>query len=83
VLRSGGRLVITDWCDDFLACRLCDRVLRLLDPAHQRTYGRAECGGFLETMGFLDVRVERYRSTWPWGMMTATARAPEVGPAAP
>src|SRR4026209_489132 len=29
VLRPGGRIVITDWCDDYLACRLCNLYLRL------------------------------------------------------
>jgi ubiquinone/menaquinone biosynthesis C-methylase UbiE len=77
VLRPGGRLVMTDWCGDYLACRLYDFALRLLDPAHRRTYGREECGGLLRTMGFADVHVERYRVSWPWGMMTATARTPE------
>jgi len=28
VLRPDGQLVLTDWCDDYLACRLCDRILR-------------------------------------------------------
>jgi hypothetical protein len=28
----------------------------------------------LSASGLVDVRVERYRSIWPWGMMTATAR---------
>ena len=36
VLRPGGRLVITDWCDDYLACRICDIVLRVFNRAHQR-----------------------------------------------
>jgi ubiquinone/menaquinone biosynthesis C-methylase UbiE len=75
VLRPGGRLVLTDWCGDYLACQLYDWTLRLIDPAHRRTYTRAECGGLLGGTGFAEVRTEKYRLTWLWGMMTATARA--------
>lgn len=74
VLAAGGRLAITDWCGDFLACRLYDWALRLLDPAHQEVLTAAACTGLLRAGGLLDVRVERYRAAWPWGMMTATAR---------
>jgi ubiquinone/menaquinone biosynthesis C-methylase UbiE len=73
VLSPGGRLAITDWCGDYLACRLYDRVLRLLDPAHQQVLTAAACRRLLDATGWIDVRLERYRPTWPWGMMTATA----------
>src|SRR5262245_30322455 len=32
-LASGGRLVLLDWCDDYLMCKLCSLWLRLTDPA--------------------------------------------------
>jgi SAM-dependent methyltransferase len=73
VLRPGGRLVLTDWCDDFLSCMLCDRLLRWLDPAHSRVYGSVECRELLQKAGFARVQVERYKIDWLWGLMTATA----------
>ncbi len=76
VLRPGGTLVITDWCDDFLACRVCDLILRLFDRAHFRAYGAAELTRMLEAGGFEVVSVERYKIDWLWGMMTAVARKP-------
>lgn len=76
VLRPGGRLVITDWCDDFLACRACDLILRLFDRAHFRAYGMAELTRMLEAGGFEVVSIERYKIDWLWGMMTAVARKP-------
>ena len=76
VLRPNGVLVITDWCDDYLACKLCDRVLRVLDPAHHRIYGRAECTSLLEGAAYTQTSVERYRISWLWGLMTAIARVP-------
>ena len=73
VLRPGGRLVITDWCDDYLACRLCDLYLRLFSPSHVKVYRRRECLRLLRDAGHRDVEVDRYKISWLWGLMTATA----------
>jgi len=77
VLRAGGRLTITDWCDDYLACRLCDLYLRLCGRAHFRTYGRRECIRLLQEAGFIGIRVDRYKINWWWGLMTARAAKPD------
>jgi SAM-dependent methyltransferase len=79
VLRPGGRLVITDWCDDYLACRVCDVLLRLIDPAHHRAYGTRSCHRMLHDAGFREVQVERFRVSWLWGMMTGRAMRPATG----
>jgi ubiquinone/menaquinone biosynthesis C-methylase UbiE len=76
VLRPGGALVVTDWCDDYLACRICDRLLRLFSAAHHRIYGSDECRALLEGADFEAIVVERYKIDWLWGLMTATARKP-------
>ncbi len=76
VLRHGGRLVITDWCDDFASCRACDLILRLFDRAHFRSYGADEMTRMLEAGGFAVVSVEGYKIDWLWGLMTAIARKP-------
>lgn len=73
VLRPGGELVITDWCDDYLACRLCDWYLRLFSPAHVKVYRERDCIRMLKEAGHATPRVERYRISWLWGMMTAVA----------
>ncbi|HET9228002.1 MAG TPA: methyltransferase domain-containing protein [Thermoanaerobaculia bacterium] len=73
ILAPGGRLVITDWCDDFLACRVCDLYLRLFSRAHVKVYRRRECLRLLLEAGFLDVEVDRYKISWLWGLMTAAA----------
>jgi ubiquinone/menaquinone biosynthesis C-methylase UbiE len=73
VLKPNGRLVITDWCDDYLTCRVLDVFLRLFDRAHFRTYGVSECQKILQAEGFAKVSIERYKIDWFWGMMTATA----------
>ena len=73
VLKPGGRVAITDWCDDYLACKVVDRLLRILEPAHHRTYGTGDCERMLGNAGFGGIRVERYRIGRVWGLMTATA----------
>ncbi len=73
VLRPGGRLVITDWCDDYLACWVFDRILRLLDSAHRRAYDREECADLLTKAGYRIEAIERYKIDWFWGLMTARA----------
>jgi ubiquinone/menaquinone biosynthesis C-methylase UbiE len=75
VLHPNGRLILTDWCDDFLVCKVCDRFLRLADSAHRRIYGQQACREFLVEAGFHDITIERYRISWIWGLMTATATA--------
>jgi len=73
VLRPTGRAVITDWCDDFLACRLCELWLRRVDPAHVRTYGSDDLRRMLSAAGFSVTALERYKISWLWGLMTALA----------
>jgi len=77
VLRPGGVLVLTDWCDDYLACRLCNLYLRVTNRAFYKTYRQAECAALLAAAGFTDVRVERYKISWLWGLMTAVVTIPQ------
>ena len=71
VLRTGGTLVITDWCDDYLACRLCDWYLRLSNRAHRGIYGEKDFRLLLDQANFRNVEIERYKISWLWGLMTA------------
>lgn len=74
VVKKTGSLVISDWCDDFLLCRVCDRLLRLRYGSSHRVYGAEECERFIREAGFELVRLDRYKISWLWGMMTAVAR---------
>jgi SAM-dependent methyltransferase len=73
VLRPRGRLVLTDWCGDFFACRVCDLVLGLVDPVHRRVLGSSECEHLLAATGFVPEALDRYKINWLWGLMTAVA----------
>lgn len=72
VLAPRGRFIVTDWCDDYIACRLCDYYLRLFDQSHFRMYGSAECRKLLESASFSRIRMERYKISWLWGLMTVS-----------
>jgi ubiquinone/menaquinone biosynthesis C-methylase UbiE len=69
VLRDGGRLVLVDWCDDYLACKLCSMWLRIVDPAFHRTYAKSECETLLTENSFQVVHSRTFRVDWIWGMM--------------
>lgn len=73
VLKPSGRIVITDWCHDYLTCRVCDLFLRTFGRGHHRTYRSEELRQLLVEADFRDVEVDRYRISWLWGLMTATA----------
>jgi ubiquinone/menaquinone biosynthesis C-methylase UbiE len=71
VLRDGGELIITDWCDDYLACRICDWYLRLFSPAHVKVYRERDCLHLLKAAGLAQANINRYKISWLWGLMTA------------
>lgn len=74
VLRAGGTVVITDWCDDFLVCRICDRWLRWTDPAYRQMFGTSELAALVRAAGFQLRSLDAYRISLFWGLMTAVAR---------
>ena len=71
VLRVGGELIITDWCDDYLACRVCDWYLRLSSPAHVKVYRERDCLRLFKEAGLAQASIDRYKISWLWGLMTA------------
>ncbi len=77
VLKPGGTLVITDWCDDYITCRLCDWYLRCFDRSYLRIYGVRTCREMLQSAGSRNVRIERYKISWLWGLMTAVSSKPD------
>ena len=71
VLKPNGIIVITDWCDDYIACRLCNFFLRIFSRAHFKTYGQREFERLFRIAGFRNIQIERYKINWLWGLMTA------------
>lgn len=76
VLKPAGAFIVTDWCADYLTCRMYDLLLQTFNPAHFKTYRVTEFSSLLATSGFHGINMERYKINWFWGMMTATAHKP-------
>lgn len=73
VLTPDGRLIIVDWCRDYLACQIYDRVLSRFDPAYQKCYTQRELHDLLTGAGFKPVRATRFRFDMVWGLMVTGA----------
>lgn len=74
VLRPGGTLTLTDWCDDYLICKLCSAYLRLVDRSFYRTYTLRECRRMLASAGFEVVSARKFKIDWLWGLMRLECR---------
>jgi ubiquinone/menaquinone biosynthesis C-methylase UbiE len=68
-LVPGGLLVLVDWCDDYLMCKLCSLWLRWTDPAFYCMYTLQDCRALMTRAGFDVVHAERFKVSWLWGMM--------------
>jgi ubiquinone/menaquinone biosynthesis C-methylase UbiE len=74
VLKPRGTLVIVDWCDDYLSCKLCSLWLKLTDPAFGRMYGMDTLGCLVKQAGFELEDSHHFRVGWTWGMMRLVCR---------
>ncbi|MGM3305756.1 class I SAM-dependent methyltransferase [Anabaena sp. WFMT] len=73
VLKPDGKVIILDWCRDYLTCKICDIILKSFDPAHQQCYTQNEFHRLLEDANFAVYRATRIRFGVVWGLMVATA----------
>ncbi|MBE9191534.1 methyltransferase domain-containing protein [Gloeocapsopsis crepidinum LEGE 06123] len=73
VLKPHGRVVILDWCKDYLLCRICDWVLPIFDSAYKQCYTQAEFHSLLTSAGYKISRTTKVRFGVVWGLMVATA----------
>jgi len=76
VLRPGGRVVITDWADDFAVTHALSLILRVTDRSHVRTYNSKRARTMMERAGFRVLGCSVYREGWKWGFMTLSAELP-------
>jgi hypothetical protein len=74
-LRPGGKLVLTDWCQDYPTMGMLDGYLRIFNNAHGRVHRVKGLEHLLRSNGFGDIRSERYKINWFWGLVTVEAVA--------
>jgi len=81
VLRPDGWLILADWCNDFISCKIGQWALRLAHHAYihryalSRIYGLKEFEGLLKTAGFRVQSAQRIPLDLGWGIMLLRARA--------
>ncbi|AFZ61220.1 class I SAM-dependent methyltransferase [Anabaena cylindrica FACHB-243] len=73
VLKPDGKVIILDWCRDYLVCKICDIILKVFDPAHKQCYTQNEFHCLLEDADFAIYRATKIRLGVFWGLMVATA----------
>ncbi|OUL34181.1 methyltransferase type 11 [Nostoc sp. T09] len=73
VLKPKGKVIILDWCRDYLSCKICDLILKYIDPAHKRCYTQEEFHSLLRDANFVLSHADRIRFGVVWGLMVATA----------
>ncbi|MEH2264614.1 class I SAM-dependent methyltransferase [Nostoc sp.] len=72
VLKPDGTVIILDWCKDYLLCRVCDFILKLVDPAYKQCYTQSEFHSLLKSAQFDIKRATKFQFGVVWGMMIAT-----------
>lgn len=77
VLKPNGKVVILDWCKDYLFCQILDIILKIIDPAHQQCYTQKEFHRLLNSANFVVSRGTKVRFGIFWGLMVATASLEE------
>lgn len=74
VVRPGGRVVIMDWCRDYLACRVFDVALSRVDKSHKECFSLSECRRLMEGAGLKVEQERRFRLRVFWGLMVVVCR---------
>ena len=75
VLKPDGKVIILDWCRDYLICKICDLVLKIFDPAYKQCYTQNQFHRLLNDENFVVCRATKIRFGIIWGLMVATAKS--------
>ena len=73
VLKPKGKLVILDWCRDFLSVKAIDIGLKIFDRAYRGCYTQLELHQLLTEAELTIVKADKFKIDWWWGMAIATA----------
>lgn len=73
VLKPKGKLVILDWCRDFLSVKAIDIGLKIFDRAYRGCYTQLELHQLLTEAELTIIKADKFKIDWWWGMAIATA----------
>lgn len=75
VLKPEGKVIILDWCRDYLPLKIGDRIFKLIDPAYQKCYTQQELEKLLIAASFAPVEDSKIRFGLIWELMAIMAIA--------
>ena len=73
VIKPNGKLIILDWCRDYMLLKIVDALLKITDPAHQKCYTQSELNHLLLSAGFDVVKDSKIRFGIIWELMAMVA----------
>lgn len=73
VLKPKGRLIILDWCRDFLTVKVLDLGLKIFDSAYRGCYTQAELHRLISSTELTIAKAEKRKLDFWWGVAIATA----------
>lgn len=73
VLKPTGKVVILDWCKDYLLCRFYDAVLKITDPGYRQCYTQSEFHSFFSDAHLTIQAATKIRFGLAWEFMIVTA----------
>lgn len=69
VVKPQGKIIILDWCRDYLSCRIFDYILKRFDSAYHQCYTQAELHQLLTLTSLKIERTETFKFGLIWGLM--------------
>ena len=73
VIKPDGRVIILDWCRDYLFYKIFDRLFKTIDPAYQQCYTQAELNQLLVAAGFDIINNNKIHFDIIWELMAVEA----------
>ncbi|MEO1689966.1 MAG: methyltransferase type 11, partial [Cyanobacteria bacterium J06631_6] len=73
VLKPEGKVIILDWCRDYLPLKIGDRFFKLVDSAYQQCYTQNELEKLLIAANFTPVKNSKAHFGLFWELMAMSA----------
>ncbi len=74
VTAPGGRVIVLDWCRDFLMAKCYHLFRRVFFPAHYNVYGLTQMQALMQTAGLTPTQHRLFSVIGFWKMMCVEAR---------